>query len=150
MYKVLIQGLNMKKVLISVMATIALAGCSYDYYTGNVKYVQNGRHCEYSFEEVGNDRRSSEINGLNTVHKKVYSNTRCEDLFTDDNGGKIPTYTRRVLKKADAPKVAPVVTATPAADATPVVNSTSAADVAPVVAEKPAVVAPRPVVMPRV
>lgn len=101
----------MKKVLVSVIVAILLAGCAHDYYTGNVKYVQNGKHCEYSFEEEGG-RLSSDVRDLNASKKMVYRNTKCEDLFIRDNGGQIPGASRRVLKNAGTVTVAGMETST--------------------------------------
>ena len=92
----------MKKVLVSVVALAALAGCAYDYYRGGVRYVQDGDDCIYYAGEYGS-RYTSDIRGLNTDKRVVYRNTSCADLFARDNGGVAPRPTRAVLTRAAQP-----------------------------------------------
>ena len=88
----------MKKVLVSVFALAALAGCAsyYDYYKGDVRYIQDGEDCIYYTGEAGNyfDR---EIRTLNTGKRIVYRNTRCADLYARDTMGQAPRADRAVL-----------------------------------------------------
>jgi len=138
----------MKKFLVSIISTIALAGCAYDYYAGDVKYVQDGKDCVYSFNETS-DRYSADIRDLNASKKMIYRNTRCEDLFLRDHGGEIPMQSRRVLTRA--PLATKVTTDEPAATpATPVAAPapTPVAAPAPVATTPVYQAAPRLVVMP--
>lgn len=91
----------MKKVLVSVFALAALAGCAsyYDYYNGGVKYTQDGEDCIYYAAEVGN-RYSDVARSVEGSKKVVYRNTRCEDLFMHDNGGFLPHPSRQVVAPA--------------------------------------------------
>lgn len=95
----------MKKVLVSVIALAALAGCSsyYDYYKGGVQYIQDGEDCIYYAGEYGN-RYSNSIRMMEGSKKVVYRNTRCADLFRGDNFGTLPQPGRLILDDA-----APVV-----------------------------------------
>ena len=92
----------MKKVLVSVIALAALAGCAYDYYRGGVRYVQDGDDCIYYAGEYGS-RYTNDIHSLNTDKRVVYRNTSCADLFARDNGGVAPRSTRTVLTRAAQP-----------------------------------------------
>lgn len=88
----------MKKVLISVFALAALAGCAsyYDYYRGDVRYIQDGADCIYYVGEAGN-HFSSEIRALDTGKRIVYRNTRCADLYARDTMGAAPRIDRVVM-----------------------------------------------------
>ncbi len=99
----------MKKVLVSVFALAALAGCSgyYDYYKGGVRYTQDGEDCIYYAGEYGHNY-SRDIHGLDANKKVVYRNTRCADLFERDNAGVIPQPGRKVLTAGA--QVAPAAT----------------------------------------
>lgn len=92
----------MKKVLVSVIALAALAGCAYDYYSGGVRYVQDGEDCVFYYGESGY-RYSNEIHSVDTDKRIVYRNTSCADLFARDNGGVIPAPKRAVLTRASQP-----------------------------------------------
>ncbi len=115
----------MKKFLISVMAVAGLAGCTYDYYKGGVRYTQDGDDCIYYADEYGRNY-SSDIRGLDDSKRIVYRHTRCEDLFARDNGGRVPAASRKVLSAAAvaAPEAAPVVEKSCGCDATPVAEKT--------------------------
>lgn len=77
----------MKKVILSVLGLILVAGCSgYDYYKTNVNYRQDGDDCIYYFNEKGK-HFNSEIRNLKDAKKVVYKNTRCEDLYSKDTFG---------------------------------------------------------------
>lgn len=88
----------MKKVLVSVFVLAALAGCAsyYDYYKGDVRYIQDGEDCIYYVGEQGN-HFSSEIRNLHTGKKIVYRNTRCADLYNRDMAGVAPRADRVVI-----------------------------------------------------
>ena len=98
----------MKKVLVSMFAIAALAGCAsyYDYYKADVRYTQDGEDCVYYVGEQGN-RFSREIRTLDTGKRIVYRNTRCEDLYNRDMIGAAPRADRVVVAPA-AQAVAPV------------------------------------------
>lgn len=88
----------MKKVLVSVVALTALAGCAgyYDYYKSDVRYVQDGEDCIYYAGEDGR-HFTGDMKKLNNDKKVVYHNTRCRDLYRQDNAGIIPTQERKVF-----------------------------------------------------
>lgn len=94
----------MKKVLVSMIAIMGLAGCAsyYDYYRGDVRYVQDGMDCIYYAGEYGN-RFNADIVTMNTGKKIVYRNTRCSDLFARDNMNVAPRADRVVLAPAARP-----------------------------------------------
>ncbi len=93
----------MKKILVSVVALAALAGCaSYDYYRGGVRYVQDGEDCVFYSGEYGS-RYTNDISKVDTSKKVVYRNTSCADLFARDNGGIAPRPNRAVLTRAAQP-----------------------------------------------
>ena len=89
----------MKKILISMIGLMVLAGCAYDYYAGGVKYVQDGEDCIYYSGEYGR-RYSSDISSLDADKRIVYRNTRCADLFASDNAGRVTAPARQVLSRA--------------------------------------------------
>ena len=124
----------MNKILISVLTLVSLAGCAgrYDYYTGDVRYVQDGADCVYYIDETGNDY-SSDIRQLNINKKIIYRNTMCRDLYARDTFDTAATRRdrRTVIPAADesqksddtttvvdtpapAPATTPADTATPA------------------------------------
>ncbi|MCR4917694.1 MAG: hypothetical protein K5912_01990 [Alphaproteobacteria bacterium] len=90
----------MRKLLISVIALAGLSGCTYyDYYKGGVRYTQDGADCVYYSGEYAR-HYSYDINGIDGNKRIVYRNTRCEDLFARDNGGRAPRPDRQVLMPA--------------------------------------------------
>lgn len=91
----------MKKVLVSVIALVALAGCGdyYDYYKGGIRYTQDGEDCIYYAAENGY-RYSSDIRSIDGNKKIVYRNTRCADLYARDNFGMAPRADRQILAPA--------------------------------------------------
>ena len=89
----------MKKMLFSVIALAALAGCAYDYYRGGVRYVQDGDDCIFYYGEYGS-HYTSDIRTIDTDKRVVYRNTSCADLFARDNGGVTPRTSRAVLTRA--------------------------------------------------
>jgi len=100
----------MKKFL-ALVAFIALAACggSYDYYAGDVRYVQDGEDCIYYAEESAN-RYSRDVDSADVDKKIVYRYTRCADLYARDMGGKTVRNERRVMTAAaeSAPAAEPV------------------------------------------
>lgn len=98
----------MKKVLFSVIAVVALAGCAsyYDYYKGGVRYTQDGEDCIYYAGQQGR-HYSSDIRDIDSTKKVVYRNTRCSDLFAADNFGTAPRPSRQVLAPAAKTVAAP-------------------------------------------
>ena len=92
----------MKKVLFSVIALAALAGCAYDYYRGGVRYVQDGEDCIFYYGEYGS-HYSKHISSVDTDKRVVYRNVSCADLFNRDNGGITPRPHRAVLTRAAKP-----------------------------------------------
>ena len=92
----------MKKILVSIVALSALAGCAYDYYRGGVRYVQDGEDCVFYYGEYGS-HYSNEIRELDTDKRVVYRNTSCAAIFARDNGGIVPSPKRAVLTRAAQP-----------------------------------------------
>ena len=87
----------MKKTLFVLFGLVVLAGCSsYDYYKGDVRYVQDGEDCIFTSTEAGR-RYSSDISELDTDKEIVYRNTMCRDLYVRDNAGVASTTARQVL-----------------------------------------------------
>jgi len=99
----------MKKLLISVIALAGLSGCTYyDYYKGGVRYTQDGDDCVYYAGEYGR-RYSRDVRSLDDNKRIVYRNTRCEDLFAEDNGGVVPVSGRKILSSPIVKEEKPVV-----------------------------------------
>ena len=75
----------MKKILTLTIGLLTLAGCAgqYDYYTGNVRYYQDGDDCVYSIGEVG-EHQAGNIRDLYVNKKIVYRKTLCRDLYAQD------------------------------------------------------------------
>ena len=96
----------MKKIL-ALGAFVALAACggSYDYYAGDVRYVQDGEDCIYYMEESAN-RYSRDVDSADVDKKIVYRYTRCADLYARDMGGKTVRNERRVMTAAAEPVAA--------------------------------------------
>ena len=95
----------MKKTLFVLFGLVVLAGCSsYDYYKGDVRYVQDGEDCIFMSTEAGR-RYSSDIRELNADKEIVYRNTMCRDLYLNDVAGQIQRTERQVLTTV-APKAA--------------------------------------------
>ena len=87
----------MNKVLVSMLAVAALAGCTYyDYYKGDIRYTQDGDDCVYYADEYAR-HFSENISGLDNDKRIVYRNTRCEDLFARDNGARLTRNERKAL-----------------------------------------------------
>ena len=88
----------MKKILVSLIALVGLAGCGayYDYYKGGVRYTQDGQDCIYYAGEYANNF-SKYVGGMDESKKIVYRNTRCEDLYARDTFGAAPRAPRQVL-----------------------------------------------------
>ena len=96
----------MKKLLMSVIAIGTLAGCSsYDYYKGDVRYVQDGDDCVYYTTEYARDY-SDRIRGIDGTDRVVYKNTKCSELFARDNAGRTPRNNRVVIAPVAAEPVA--------------------------------------------
>ena len=94
----------MKKTLFVLFGLVVLAGCSsYDYYKGDVRYVQDGEDCIFTSTEAGY-RYSSDIRELNADKEIVYRNTMCRDLYLNDVAGQVQRTERQVLTTV-APKV---------------------------------------------
>lgn len=93
----------MKKVLFSVIAMGMLAGCAsyYDYYTGGVKYVQDGKDCIYYAGEAGRNF-SADIRNMDKTKKIIYRNTQCADLYARDTVAQPSFPERQVLTTAGA------------------------------------------------
>ena len=95
----------MKKLLMSVVAISAVAGCSsYDYYKGDVRYVQDGDDCVYYSNEYARNY-SDRIRGIDGSDRIVYKNTKCSDLFGRDNAGRTPRNNRVVVAPAATEQV---------------------------------------------
>ncbi|MBP3545231.1 MAG: membrane lipoprotein lipid attachment site-containing protein [Alphaproteobacteria bacterium] len=93
----------MKKTLFVLFGLVVLAGCSsYDYYKGDVRYVQDGEDCIFTATEAGY-RYSSDIRELNADKEIVYRNTMCRDLYLNDVAGQMSRTERQVLTTV-APK----------------------------------------------
>ncbi|MBO7508840.1 MAG: hypothetical protein J6T57_01000 [Alphaproteobacteria bacterium] len=90
----------MKKLLMSIVAIAALAGCTYyDYYKGDVRYTQDGNDCIYYADEYARNYSDS-IRGIDGEDRIVYKNTKCADLFLRDNAGRTPRSTRMIVTPA--------------------------------------------------
>ena len=90
----------MKKLLMSVIAMGTLAACSsYDYYKGDVRYVQDGDDCVYYTNEYARNY-SDRIRGIDGSDRIVYKNTHCSDLFARDNANRTPRSNRVVIAPA--------------------------------------------------
>ncbi len=91
----------MKKMLVSVFALTALAGCGgyFDYYKGGVRYTQDGEDCIYYAGEVGR-KMSADVAGMDNTKKIVYRNTRCADLYARDMFGQEARHDRQILVPA--------------------------------------------------
>lgn len=97
------KGKKMKKTLFVLFGLVVLAGCSsYDYYKGDVRYVQDGEDCIFISTEAGR-RYSSDIRELDADKEIVYRNTMCRDLYERDTFGIAPRTERQVLTPV-APK----------------------------------------------
>lgn len=94
----------MKKGLIAIVSLVALAGCGdyYDYYTGGIRYTQDGPDCIYYAGENG-QRYSSDIHSMNNHKKIVYRNTQCADLYARDNFDTPVRVERQILVPAAQP-----------------------------------------------
>ena len=87
----------MKKVCLSVLALVVVAGCSgYDYYKTDVRYRQKGEDCVYYYTEDG-EKFSKEIRSLNDDKEIVYRNTRCSDLYMKDTFGAAERNDRKAI-----------------------------------------------------
>ena len=101
--------LDMKKTLFALLAFAGLAACSsYDYYQGNIRYVQDGEDCIFYATESG-ARYSDDIRDVNTDKEVVYRNTFCRDLYQRDTAGVASRTERQILTsvadvKAEQPK----------------------------------------------
>lgn len=93
----LTKGAKMKKTLFALIAFAGLAACSgYDYYQGDIRYVQDGEDCIFYATESG-ARYSDEIRDVNTDKEIVYRNTFCRDLYQRDTAGQSQRTERQVL-----------------------------------------------------
>lgn len=89
----------MKKVILSLLGFVLIAGCSgYDYYKTNVRYRQVGNDCVYYYNEKGKEF-NEDIRSMKDAKKVVYRNVQCEDLYMDDTFG----YSQRNDRKAIMP-----------------------------------------------
>ncbi len=107
----------MKKVLISVLCALGLGACAnhYDYFRGDIQYVQDGTDCIYYMTEHAN-HYNQEIRGLDTHKRIVYRNTMCHDLYERDHVNAAPRSDRSALLRIVAEKDAePVSEPEPAA-----------------------------------
>ncbi len=107
------KGKKMRKILSFMVVAVVFAGCSYyDYYKGGVRYVQRGDNCVYYSEQSSEEQFSEKVEEFDDENRIVYKNTRCEDLFTRDNAGRMDLNDRHVLVPAKVanrkPKPAPV------------------------------------------
>lgn len=91
----------MKKVLMSVLALVALSGCAnyYDYYKSGVRYTQDGDDCIFYSAERGR-YFSDEIRALDADKKIVYKNIKCETLYGRDMIGQMPRHDRKIVVPA--------------------------------------------------
>lgn len=121
---------EMKKILSFLIVGGVLVGCSsYNYYKGNVRYVQDGDNCIYYTSERAK-HYSDAVERFNDDNRIIYSNTRCEDLFARDNAGRTERNGRRVLVPASVanrkPKPAPKPVVAPKPVEKPCCECTSA------------------------
>lgn len=106
----------MQKILSFMIVAGVITGCSYyDYYRGGVRYVQRGDNCVYYSEESSEEQFSEKVEEFDDENRIVYKNTRCEDLFTRDNAGRMDRNKRHVLAPATVAnrKPKPVAVAKP-------------------------------------
>ena len=90
----------MQRILSLLLVGGVLFGCSaYNYYKGNVRYVQDGDNCIYYTSESAK-HYSDSVERFNDNNRIIYQNTRCEDLFARDNAGRTERNDRRVLVSA--------------------------------------------------
>ena len=88
----------MKKTLFALIAFVFTVGCSsYEYYRGDVRYVQDEKYCIFTSAERG-DHYSDDIRTLDIDKEIVYRNTKCRDLYYRDNMGQVARTERQVLK----------------------------------------------------
>lgn len=87
----------MKQLLIAMFGVMMLTGCTtyYDYYKGGVRYTQDGDDCVFRAVEHGR-RYSEDVKTLDLDKRVVYKNTKCRDLYRDDNMGQV-ARTERVM-----------------------------------------------------
>ena len=98
----------MNKILFSVVAATAIAGCTYyDYYKGGVRYTQDGKDCIYYTDEYAR-HYSASIDGIDGNNRIVYKNTKCEDLFARDHAGRTARNDRKIIVPAMTEEVKPV------------------------------------------
>ena len=91
----------MKKTLFALIAFVFTVGCSsYEYYRGDVRYVQDEEDCIFTSFEHGN-RYSDEIRTLDIDKEIVYRKTKCRDLYYRDNMGQVARTERHVLKPVE-------------------------------------------------
>ncbi|MBO4583324.1 MAG: hypothetical protein J5714_04700 [Alphaproteobacteria bacterium] len=108
----------MQKILSFMIVAGVITGCSYyDYYKGGVRYVQRGDNCVYYSEESSEEQFSDKVEEFDDENRIVYKNTRCEDLFTRDNAGRMDRNSRHVLVPATVAnrKLKPVAAPKPVA-----------------------------------
>lgn len=90
----------MNKIFISIVASAAIAGCTYyDYYKGGVRYTQDGKDCVYYSDEYAR-HYSANIDGIDGNNRIVYKNTKCEDLFARDHAGRTERADRKIIVPA--------------------------------------------------
>ena len=104
----------MQKILSFMIVAGVITGCSYyDYYKGGVRYVQRGDNCVYYSEESSEEQFSDKVEEFDDENRIVYKNTRCEDLFTRDNAGRMDRNSRHVLVPATVANRKPKPVAAP-------------------------------------
>lgn len=88
----------MKTFLITMIGLVMLAGCGthYDYFRGDIRYVQDGRDCIYSATEYG-ENYSADIRGMDNEKKIIYRDTMCADLYARDNAHVAPRRDRSMI-----------------------------------------------------
>lgn len=97
----------MKKTLFVLFGLAVLAGCSsYDYYQGDVRYVQDGEDCIFYSTESGR-HYSNDISDIDTDKEIVYRNTFCRDLYMRDTTGFASRTERQVLAPVAAERTEP-------------------------------------------
>lgn len=91
----------MKKTLIALFGFVLAAGCSsYEYYRGDVRYVQDGTDCVFTSVEQG-DHYSADIRTLDIDKEIVYRHTKCRDLYFRDNMHQAARTERQILKPVE-------------------------------------------------
>ncbi|MCL2538649.1 MAG: hypothetical protein FWE52_04230 [Alphaproteobacteria bacterium] len=90
----------MKKILMMVVAAIAVTGCTKEYYNGKVRYTQDNDNCIYRFSQGGDFAQKK----FAEDKKVVYKEALCRDVLANDMAAAAP-----VARPVPMPQPVPVV-----------------------------------------